>query len=99
MSVKGDKDDKTFTTKTKQIVEKHKKPTLTFTVRNGCMLHCMGQKRAVNMVRGAGRPFNLHELMKSIVETDADLCEDYEYDEDTPPRLCNIRSICVFSAF
>ena len=50
MSVKGDKDDKTFTTKTKQIVEKHKKPTITFTVRNGCMLHCMGQKRAVNMV-------------------------------------------------
>ena len=42
--------DFSFTTKTKQIVEKHKKPTLTFTVRNGCMLHCMGQKRAVNMV-------------------------------------------------
>ena len=85
MRVKGDKDDKTFITKTKQIVEKHKKPTLTFTVRNGCMLHCMGQKRAVNMVRGAGRPFDLHELMKSIVETDADLCEDYEYDEDNRP--------------
>ena len=37
------------------------------------------------MVRGAGRPFNLHELMKSIVETDADLCEDYEYDVDNRP--------------
>ena len=41
--------DFSFTTKTKQIVEKHKKPTLTFTVRNGCMLHCMGQKRAFNI--------------------------------------------------
>ena len=78
MSFKGDKDDKSYSSKTKQHVEKHKKPTITFTVRNGCLLHCMGDKRAVNIVRGAGRSFDLHELMKSIVETDA---EDYEFDE------------------
>ena len=35
MSFKGDKDDKSYSSKTKQHVEKHKKPTITFTVRNG----------------------------------------------------------------